>query len=286
MDLGEIGIWSGRLRGAAPAAAVDAAKRIEALGFGTAWLSSGAPGQLEQVRALVGGTSTLTVATGILNVYTEADPAKTAATFHEIDVANPGRVLLGIGIGHAQSLPAGAYGPPLPTIGRYLDQLDAAPNPVPVERRALAALRPRMLRLSKERSLGAHPYLTSPAHTREAREILGADSLLAPEQGVVLETDPTRARAVARLHLGRYLTLTNYVNSFRHLGFGDADFEHDGSDRLVDEIIAWGDLEAIAARVRAHLAAGATHVALQVLTETPDEFPVAAWERLAGELLR
>ena len=286
MELGTIGIWSSALRAAPPDQATEAVRRIEAFGFGTAWLPSGPPGQLERVRELVEATSTLTVATGILNVYTESDPRVTAAKFHDIDVAHPERVLLGIGVGHPQNLPPGAYGPPLATIGRYLDALDRAPAPVPVDRRALAALRPKMLRLSQERSLGAHPYLTSPAHTRRARTLLGEGPLLAPEQGVVLEADPVSARGVARLHLQRYLRLTNYVNNFRELGFVDADFEQGGSDHLVDEIVAWGSVGGVAERVRKHLDAGASHVAIQVLTERPHELPVDEWSRLAAELLR
>jgi alkanesulfonate monooxygenase SsuD/methylene tetrahydromethanopterin reductase-like flavin-dependent oxidoreductase (luciferase family) len=245
MELGTIGIWSSALRAAPPDQATEAVRRIEAFGFGTAWLPSGPPGQLERVRELVEATSTLTVATGILNVYTESDPRVTAAKFHDIDVAHPERVLLGIGVGHPQNLPPGAYGPPLATIGRYLD-----------------------------------------AHTRRARTLLGEGPLLAPEQGVVLEADPVSARGVARLHLQRYLRLTNYVNNFRELGFVDADFEQGGSDHLVDEIVAWGSVGGVAERVRKHLDAGASHVAIQVLTERPHELPVDEWSRLAAELLR
>lgn len=285
MDIGTFGIWSSSLRNAPERDAVDAARQIEALGFSTAWLPSGEPGQLDRVRALVGGTTRLRVATGILNVYRETDPERTAEVFHEIDRAQPDRFLLGIGVGHPQSLEPGQYGPPLETMRRYLDGLDHATHPVPVQRRALAALRPGMLRLARDRSLGAHPYLTTPEHTARARQILGPQALLAPEQGVVLEKDPERARTTARTNLERYLKLTNYLNSFRWLGFEDSDFAGGGSDRLIDALVGWGDLETVAERVRAHLDAGATHVTVQVLTDTPQAFPVAQWKALAEALL-
>ncbi|MBO0701452.1 MAG: LLM class F420-dependent oxidoreductase [Candidatus Dormibacteraeota bacterium] len=285
MDIGTFGIWSGLLRNAPERDAVEAARQIEAAGFTTAWLPSGEPGQLERVRALIEGTGTLRVATGILNVYRETDPERTAGAFHEIEQAHPERFLLGLGVGHPQALEPGQYGPPIETMSRYLDGLDHAAHPVPINRRVLAALRPRMLRLSRDRSLGAHPYLTTPEHTARAREILGPEALLAPEQGVVLETDPTRARQTARANLARYLQLTNYLNSFRWLGFGDRDFEEGGSDRLMDALVAWGDVETVAERLRAHVDAGASHVTIQVLTDTPGEFPVAEWRSLAQALI-
>jgi len=285
MDIGTFGIWSGLLRNAAEADAVAAARQIEAIGFTTAWLPSGEVGQLERVRALIEGTTTLRVATGILNVYRETDPARTAEVFHEIDSAHPERFLLGLGVGHPQAMAPGQYGPPLETMRRYLDGLDRAAHPVPPHRRALAALRPGMLRLSRDRSLGAHPYLTTPEHTARARQILGPQALLAPEQGVVLEKDPGRARTTARTNLERYLQLSNYLNSFRWLGFEDADFAGGGSDRLIDALVAWGDAGAVAERVQAHLDAGASHVTIQVLTDTPQEFPAAEWRTLAEALL-
>lgn len=285
MDIGTFGIWSSLLRNAPENDAVDAARQIEALGFTTAWLPSGEVGQLERVRALIEGTTTLRVATGILNVYRETDPERTAEAFHQIDAAHPDRFLLGLGVGHPQALAPGQYGPPLETMRRYLDGLDQASHPVPSGRRALAALRPRMLRLARDRSLGAHPYLTTPEHTARAREILGPEALLAPEQGVVLETDATRARSTARTNLERYLALTNYLNSFRWLGFEDQDFESGGSDRLIDALVARGDVETVAGRLHAHLDAGASHVTIQVLTDTPQQFPVAQWKALADALI-
>lgn len=286
MDIGSFGIWSSLLRNAPEQAAVAGARQVEALGFNTVWLPSGEPGQLERVRALVEGTATLRVATGILNVYRETDPERTAEMFWGLDREHPQRFLLGLGVGHREALPEGTYGPPLKTMAAYLDGLDRAAHPVPLDRRVLAALRARMLRLSRDRSAGAHPYLTTPEHTRRAREILGPQALLAPEQGVVLETDPERARKIARAHLQRYLKMSNYATNFREMGFGDADLAGGGSDRFVDEIIGWGDAAAVAQRILAHHDAGATHVTIQVLTDTPQEFPVPQWKQLAKSLLQ
>jgi probable F420-dependent oxidoreductase len=189
--------------------------------------------------------------------------AEVAASYHRLNDAHGGRFLLGVGIGHPEA--TREYRSPYETIVRYLDDLDAAG--VPREGRALAALGPKVLRVAAERTAGAHPYLTTPEHTREAREILGEGVLLAPEQKVVLDTDPGRARALARDSLDRYLALRNYVNSWKRLGFTDGDVAGGGSDALVDALFAHGDAAAVAARVSGHLDAGADHVAVQVLTE-------------------
>jgi probable F420-dependent oxidoreductase len=171
----------------------------------------------------------------------------------------------------------------------YLDAMDRAPfmaatPSVPAER-VIGALHPKMLALAAERTAGAHPYFTPPEHTARARKILGAGKLLAPEQAVILDTDATRAREVARTYMRTYLGLPNYVRNLLTLGFTDADVADGGSDRLVDAIVAWGDERAIAARVRAHLDAGADHVCVQVLDPDPREAPVRQWRALAGELL-
>jgi probable F420-dependent oxidoreductase len=164
----------------------------------------------------------------------------------------------------------------------YLDALDAAVPPVGREDRVIAALGPKMLELARDRSAGAHPYLTTPKHTGEARAVLGTGPLLAPEQMVVLEADPSAARAVGRQTLSRYLALPNYTNNLRRLGFTEADLAEKGSDRLVDGIIAWGDIAAIAGRVKEHLDAGADHVCLQVLTDVPGAYPIPQWRQLAA----
>ena len=163
----------------------------------------------------------------------------------------------------------------------YLDALDKTDPPVPADARVLAALGPKMLRLAAERAAGAHPYLTTPDHTRQAREILGPEPLLAPEQRVVLETDPAAARELGRRHLAIYLQLPNYTNNLRRMGFTDDDFAGGGSDRLVDAIVAWGDVDALVARVRAHHDAGAAHVCIQVLTADPRALPLTEWRTLA-----
>jgi probable F420-dependent oxidoreductase len=164
----------------------------------------------------------------------------------------------------------------------YLDTLDAADAPVPRAERVIAALAPRMLAVARERALGSHPYLVSPEHTRLAREALGPDALLAPEQTVVLEEDPDAARTVARQWLARYLQLPNYTNNLVRTGFDRSDVENGGSDRLVDEVVAWGGVEAIHAKVDAQRAAGADHVALQVVTSDPARLPREEWRRIAA----
>jgi probable F420-dependent oxidoreductase len=166
----------------------------------------------------------------------------------------------------------------------FLDEADSAEPPLPTDRRALAALGPKMLELARERTAGTHPYLVSPLHTQRAREALGPDRLVAPEQGVVLDADPVTARATARLHLSRYMELPNYVNNWRRFGIEEEDLLDGGSDRLVDALVVWGDESTIAARVQEHRDAGADHVCVQVLTDQPAELPLSGWRRLAPAL--
>jgi probable F420-dependent oxidoreductase len=204
--------------------------------------------------------------------------------------AYPGRFVLGMGVSHAPSVRARGhdYGRPVTAMREYLDAMDGAeygpPAPAEPLPRVLAALRPRMLELSRDRTDGAHPYLVTPRHSAQARAVLGAGPVLAPEQGFVLETDPARARQIARDHLRYYLVLPNYVRSWRQEGFEDADFEHGGSDRLVDALVAWGDVDAVHARVRQHLDAGADHVCLQPVTSDLDR-AVAELRTLAPVVL-
>ena len=171
---------------------------------------------------------------------------------------------------------------PVAVVQDYLDALAATPTPVPREELVLAALGPRMLALARDTTWGAHPYFVTPEHTRLARFVLGRQRLLAREQAVVLETDPGRARAIARRHVEFYLHVPSYANNLRRLGFAVADFAGGGSERLVDSIVAWGDLDAIRRRVDEHLATGADHVCLQVLTAEPEPLPLAQWRTLAG----
>lgn len=243
----------------------DEARAIEGLGYGTIWLG-GSPKDLSSVRGVLEATDHITVATGIVNIW-NTDPATIAGEFHQLDRDFPGRFYLGIGAGHPEA--TAEYTSPFAAVGKYLDGLDD--GDVPVNRRVLAALGPRMLRLSAERALGAHPYLTTPAHTAEARRELGDDALLAPEHKVVVETNPVAARAVGRPPVDNpYLHLRNYVSNLKRLGYTDADIADGGSDTLIDALVAHGDPADIKRQIDEHLAAGANHVAVQVLgSQTP-----------------
>ena len=273
MSIGRIGVWHS-LFGFAPAHAVRrAAARIEELGYETLWVPEGPASREVFTTAglLLAATREIAVASGIASIWAR-DATAMAAGAAGLDEAYPGRFVLGIGVSHA-SLVSGRghdYARPLAAMDAYLDGMAAvrpklvfaADPPPPV---LLAALRPRMLELSRDKADGAHPYLVPPEHTAFARNALGPGPILAPEQAVVVHSDPATAREIARAHVADYLSLPNYVNNLRHLGFGEDDLADGGSDRLVDSIVAWGDVEAVAARVRAHLDAGADHVALQLL---------------------
>lgn len=280
--VGRYGIWSGGLRSEDPQGRgerAEAAAELEQLGFGAAWL--GGSTTAENAAPLLAATERLIVGTSIQSIWTQ-DAFASAAGFAELETAHLGRFVLGLGVSHAKI--ADQYRRPYASMVAYLDELDA--KGVPAGRRMLAALGPKMLELSRDRAAGALPYLVTPEHTAQAREILGEVPLLAPEFKVVLETDPDRARTLARGVLSFYLSLPNYTNSFLRLGFAESDFADGGSDRLVDAMFAWGDEDRIRARVEAFHAAGADHVALQVVTgQTPDSLPREEWRRLAGILL-
>jgi probable F420-dependent oxidoreductase len=269
-NLGRFGSFG---RGVTP----EQAKEIEALGYGAVWVGGSPPAELDWVEPILEKTTTLQVATGIVNVWTAA-AGPVAESFHRIDKAYPGRFLLGIGVGHPEAHQQ--YVKPIDALNAYLDTLDE--YGVPKNRRVVAALGPQVLKLSARRSAGAHPYLTTPEHTAQAREVMGPDAFLAPEHKVVLTTDAEKARAVGRKALEIYFNLTNYLNSWKRLGFTDEDVAKPGSDRLVDAVVAYGTVDAIAARLKEHLAAGADHVPVQVLTG-PDKL-VPALAELAGPL--
>lgn len=266
----------------------EAAAEVEELGFGAIFIPGGAGGNiLERSEHLLGATRSVPVAPGILNVWMH-DPAEVASARARLEDEHPGRFQLGLGISHAPAVNAGEpgrYRKPLSKMRSYLDELDAASPPVPPERRFLAALGPKMLELSRDRSAGAHPYFVPVDHTAYARETLGPNALLAPEQAVLLETDSARARERARDHVARYLGLPNYTNNLLRHGFAEEDLRDGGSDRLVDAIVAWGGEAAIAERVRAHHEAGADHVCIQVLGVEGGAPPREAWRRLAPALL-
>lgn len=274
VDLGRIGIWQ-RADKLDPALA----REVEKLGYGALWIGGSPDGDLGLAEDLLDATATLAVATGIVNMWSD-DAATVGAAYRRIAAKHPGRFLLGVGIGHPEATQA--YQKPFDKIVEYLDQLDAAG--VPRDGVALAALGPKVLRLSGERTAGAHPYLTTPEHTRQAREILGAGPLLAPEQKVVLDADPERARAIGRPPVDRpYLHLANYVRNLKRLGYTDADIADGGSDRLIDDLVVHGDAPAVARGVQAHFDAGADHVNIQALTADDDPLPV--YRALADVLL-
>jgi probable F420-dependent oxidoreductase len=283
LPIGAIGVWSPQLREGDPGAVAEAAAELEEMGFGTIWVPGREHHDLEErLHLLLSSTQRITVATGIVSIWTH--PASATAALHaRLASEFPGRFLLGLGVSHAPAV-GGTYRKPLTEMVRYLDALDAADPPVPRSERVLAALAPRMLALARQRALGSHPYLVTPEHTRIAREALGPDALLAPEQTVVLEEAADVARAVARAWLARYLQLPNYADNWVRIGFDRADIENGGSDRLVDALVAWGDVDAIRAKVDAQRAAGADHVAIQVVTSDPAQLPREQWRRLAAAL--
>jgi probable F420-dependent oxidoreductase len=291
LNLTGTGVWSPGLRRLSDrGAAADAAAELEELGYSALWMPGGeARTAFDAVGDLLRATRSVTVATGILSIW-DADPQWVAAERAELHDAYDGRFLLGLGVSHAPMVDRdepGRYRRPLAAMRAYLASLDAAAPPVLVDQRALAALGPKMLLLARERSLGAHPYLGTSEHTRLARDAVGPEKLVAPELGVVLSRDADRARAIAREFLTPYLGLPNYANNLRRLGFSEPDLADGGSDRLVDELIAWGDDEAIARRVQEHHDAGADQVLVQVLTggRDPAALPRAEWRELAPALM-
>jgi probable F420-dependent oxidoreductase len=252
-------------------------REIEALGYGAIWAGGSPAAELSWVDPILDQTDNLKLATGIVNIWT-AEAGPVAESFHRIERAYPGRFLLGIGVGHPEAHQQ--YRKPIDALTDYLDKLDE--YGVPKDSRVVAALGPKVLKLSAERAAGAHPYLTTPEHTAEARKLIGPEALLAPEHKAVLTTDPEKARAVGRKALEIYLNLANYLNSWKRLGFTDEDVAKPGSDRLVDAVVAYGTPDEIAARLKEHITAGADHVAVQVLTG-PDKL-VPALAELAGPL--
>jgi probable F420-dependent oxidoreductase len=288
VDLGPVGVWTGVFRSLDPSAVADVAAEVESLGFGALWFPAGpAEGAFERARQMLDASAHMVVATGILSVWA-GDAGSVASAHRSLRADHPDRFLLGLGISHPEIVDRdqpGRYLAPLETTERFLDDLEAADPDGDRGERALAALGPRMLRLAATRTAGAHPYFVPVEHTAFARDTMGADALLAPEQAVVIDRDPSRARAIARGHMKLYLQLSNYVSNLRRMGFTEDDVNGGGSDRLVDAIVAWGDTDHIAGRVRDHHAAGADHVCLQVITEDPGTPPLAAWRELAGALL-
>jgi probable F420-dependent oxidoreductase len=293
MDLGRVGIWTGAFDAMSSRDAAGLAGLIEELGFRTLWIPE-TVGRDPFVNSalLLERTSTLQLATGIANIYAR-DAVTTANTQRTLEEAFPGRFMLGLGVSHAHLVDRVRnhdYSKPYSYMSRYLDDMDAAIFRAvgPAERPAatvLAALGPKMLELAATKANGAHPYFVPVEHTAKAREIMGPDATLAPEQMVVIDPDPTSARATARANMAVYLRAPNYVNNLKRFGYTDDDVADGGSDRLVDAIVAWGDVSVAADRVRAHHDAGADHVAVQLLAGGVIVPPEEQLRELAAALL-
>lgn len=289
---GRIGVWLSGFIGLSARQSIEVAREIEELGYGAVWYPEAFGGKecFSVGGILLGATSKVVVATGIANIWAR-NPVAMANGGRALGEAYPGRFLLGLGVSHVEQVgPYGLpYSKPIATMNRYLDDMEAAayfgkePDS-PVEW-CLAALRPKMLELGALRTVGVHPYFVPVEHTRRAREIIGPGSWLAPEIPLVLETDATKARELAREHAAFYLGMHNYRKNLEWLGYAEDELDGCGSDRLVDDVIVQGDIEAIVERVRAHLDAGADHVCVQPLTGQQDRFPLAELRELAPALL-
>lgn len=291
MDLGRVGVWTSQL-GTMPAAATRRfVPEIERLGLRTVWYPEGFSKEaLAQAALLLAAGRDIVVASGIANIWAR-DAVAMINGARTLADAFPDRFVLGMGVSHAPRVARRGhdYRRPLAAMRGYLDAMADAqyvgPAPSHEPHVVLAALGPRMLRLAAERTWGAHPYFVPVEHTAFARAELGSEAMLAPEQAVVLSTDPTEARATARVHTRHYLALDNYRNNLLRLGWSASDVAGEGSDRLVDAVVGWGDVAAIQARVAAHLEAGADHVCVQVLNGLPDRFPLEELQRITPALL-
>ncbi len=282
MELAGVGVWSSQLRYGDPSESAEAAAELDELGFTALWIPDVGGPVFDAVGHLLAATKRTVIATGILNLWMHA-PGDVAESYAALTAEHGDRFLLGIGVSHAPLIDAGQpgrYRKPLATTASFLDGLDAAPRPVPIEQRVLAALGPKMLALSASRARGAHPYLVTPEHTATARSTLGEGPLLLPEQTVILCDSADEARRIGTDMLRSYLSMPNYANNMLRLGFSEDDVAH-VSDRLFDAIIAWGDEAAIMRRIAEHRSAGADHVCVQVLLADPRTFPREEWRRLA-----
>jgi probable F420-dependent oxidoreductase len=273
--LGGRGVWSSELRSGDAAQIVGAASELEALGYSALWVPDVGGPLFEDLNRLLQATTTVTIATGILNIWRH-DPNDVARWFHALPEDHRRRLLLGIGVSHGVVV-GEKWGRPLTTVTTYLDGLELAG--VPLQQVCLAALGPKMLELAKNRTAGAHPYLVTPEHTAIARAALG-EGLLAVEQGVMLDNDPVAAREIGRAVVKGYGGLPNYANNWKRLGFTNDDISS-GSDRLVDALIALDDVADIEQRIEAHRRAGADHVCIQVINAPGSPLPLDAWRRLS-----
>lgn len=274
-QLGRFGIWRGAFQVTAQLAA-----DIEQLGFGALWLGGSPDGDLAQAEELLDATSTLTIGTSIVNIWKDA-PHEVARSFARLQDRHAGRFVLGVGAGHREVTQQ--YGHPYEALAAYVDSLRG--EGVPQDALVLAALGPKVLRLAGEQTAGAIPYLVPPEHTRQAREILGPEPLLAPEHKAVVDPDPARARALGRARVSSpYLGLVNYTSNLRRLGWAEDDLRDGGSDPLIDALVAHGSADQVAAQLSSHLEAGADHVVIQLLTE-PQADPLPGYQELARALM-
>ncbi len=290
IDIGSYGIWTAALDLQPSAVARECAAEIEQLGFGALWIPEAVQRDvLAHSLILLEATESLKVATGIANRYAR-DAMTTNAAMQTINEAHPGRFLLGLGVSHGH-LVAGIrkheYSKPYTEMVAYLDAMDKAlflaPTGEPPAQMVLAALGPRMLKLAADRTAGAHPYFVPPEHTAIAREVMGPEPLLAVEQMVVFDTDPSTARATARSHMEIYLGLPNYANNLMRLGYTEEEISN-ADDRVVDAVVAWGTMDDVLARIQAHRDAGADHVCIQVLDADMAHLPRKEWTELAAAL--
>lgn len=272
-SLGRVGFWR-----AGGLLTPELAASAERLGYGAIWIGGSPDADLAIAEQLLDATARVTVATGIVNIW-KSPAEEVAASFHRLERTHPNRFLLGIGIGHREALGT-QYQKPYSALVAYLDTLDA--EGVPAERRVISALGPRTLRLSAERAAGTHPYMTTPAHTRFARDVVGAGPIVAPEQRLVPDTDAVTARATARSFLSRYLSLSNYRRTLESHGFTAAELEDGATDEAVDRLAPHGTPADLAAAVEGHLDAGADHVCVQFLPARDE--PLGPLESLASEL--
>jgi len=284
MNLGKLGVWY-FFDGLTSEAAAQAAQRIEALGYGTLWIPE-TVGKSPVVTAawLLSQTQSLNVATGIINIY-HREPGVTLAAQNSLCEQSGGRFLLGMGVSHkplVEGVRGLNYGPPVATMRSYLEKMAASPYtgvmPADQPKTVIAALGPKMLALAAEQTAGAHPYFSSPDHTAMARSVMGPNAWLCPEQKIILETDPEKARALARPVAGIYQKLPNYRNNWLRMGLTEDDIDQ-LSDKFIDTTFAWGSVAAIEARIQAHLDAGANHVCIQPVNPS-GQFGELHWEAL------
>lgn len=286
MDIGPLGIWSMELRNGESGEIRDAAAELDELGWGALWIPGlSGTDTLDVAEQLLDATTNAMIATGVVSLWSQ-DAGSLADAHHRLQGSYGHRLLTGIGASNAAAAQrAGrAFPGAVTAMEAYLDQLDAARDPLPANERVLAALGPRMAALAARRAAGLHPFLVTPEYTRSTRQAVGWGVLIAPHQALVLESDPQKARAAARDGIGMYIGFPAYQANLRRLGFGEEDLVAGGSDRLIDRLVAWGDLDAIAARLAEHDDAGADHVALHVLPATDATSVRLAWRELSSLL--